>query len=105
MTKETFNKLISSVRRTDETLNALSALKIDIAELDMINDIWNVQDALILEILNETQADYLNWWMYESKMGEREYPYFFKDKQLYTGIDANIVYETMMGLWKELKLK
>ena len=70
MTLEKFSEIIDSLKKTDEDLNKLYKLKVDLTEF--VEPYQLIVSKLLREIYGDEGYDWFSWFCYERDFGEKE---------------------------------
>jgi hypothetical protein len=70
MTLEKFTEIIDSLKKTDEDLNKLYKLNVDLTEF--VEPYQLIVSKLLREIYGDEGYDWFSWFCYERDFGEKE---------------------------------
>lgn len=65
MEKETFLKIVDALKRTDDNIDLLRKIGIDVIDSHFLNDIYFLANYIIKKEYKENGLDWFLWWVYE----------------------------------------
>ena len=65
MEKEAFLKIVDILRKTDDNIDSLGKIGIDVINSQFLNDIYFLANYIIKKEYKESGLDWFLWWVYE----------------------------------------